>query len=381
MKRIALEALVHEGQAIGLGLYARLLIEGLAKQQHNFNFILFDYLSRNFKERKNNLWTPDDPRFSLQLHWFPRPLMQFIEEKCGMKIQDMWLKQSDIDLYHGTRGILPPLSNNIKKIITVHDIGFIHHPEWYEDNPYYRFNKSCDEADIIVSDSTYTSSDLFNSCDVDPKKIRNVPLGVNPLFKTTNDHQQLEAITNKYKLPENFVLFVGGLRPVKNLPRILEGFAQFHKKGFKDWKLVLTGKKVYKIDEIDAVIQKYDLEEHIIFTGYIPTDDLVTLYNLASIFIFTTLYEGFGYPVLEAMSCSTPVLASNNSCLPETCGDAALLVSPEITEDISDGLEQLASDSTLRDKLIENGKNQILKFQWDSCIKKYIEIYDEVLKS
>ena len=380
-QHIAMEALVHEGQPLGMGLYAKYLIEGLTRQSHPYKVTLLDHMSRDFDKRKQDLWVPEHPQIHCDLRKFPRPLMQFLEERLGIKIQSRWLKKKKVDLFHGLRGILPPLSKDIKKVITVHDIGYFINPEWYIDNPYRRFEVSLQEADQIVTNSQFTKNCLVERFKINEKKITPIPFGVNPAFEVWHDTEKFHRIKSKLSLPDKFILFVGGLRPVKNLARILKAFHQFKQETGSDIKLVLTGKQVYGTDDVTTYIRDNKLENGIVFTGYVSQEELICLYNLAHIFVFTTLYEGFGFPVLESMACDTPVLASNSTCLPETCGDAALLVDPENVEAIAEGLHQLNSQEQLRKSLISKGRQRIQHFDWDQCVIGHLDIYQELLSS
>ena len=376
--KIAIEALVHEGQAQGAGRYARLLLEGLEQFGSRFEYYLFDYLSRDYRRRTEALWLPSGPNFETRLRWFPRPLMPWLEDRLGLRVQDRWLRKAGVDLFHGLRGLLPPLSPRIKKLLTVHDLQFKINPGWFEDKWYRRFDQSVAETDFVITGSQHTAQDLKDLCGLPAEKLAIVPYGVSPLFRVIEDRDLLEATRGKYRLPEKFVLFVGGLRPLKNLERLTEAFAAVASE-FPDVSLALVGKSISGNVSLLERIVAWNLVERVQFTGYVPEADLVHLYNLATVFAFPSLYEGFGYPVLEAMACGTPVLSSNVSSLPDVCGEAAEFVSPENPDSIAFGLRRLLASSDRRDELIQKGHAQRQKFTWRTCIERHLQIYEQLL--
>ena len=178
------------------------------------------------------------------------------------------------------------------------------------------------------------------------------------------------------KFSNDYLLYVGTLQPRKNLVRAIEAFGLL--KRDSTLKFVIAGKKGWLYDEIFEKVKELNLENEVIFTGYVPDEDLPELYKNAKAFIFVSLYEGFGLPVLEAMSYGIPVLTSNTSSLPEVAGDAALLVDPENTEEIAKGMERLLTDEKLRQQLISKGKEQIKKFSWEKAAKETLQVLEEV---
>ncbi len=376
--KIAIEALVHEGQAIGAGRYARLLLEGLQRFGPRYQYHVFDYLSRDYRNRIARLWLPQGPNFEHRFHRFPRPLMPLLEDRLGLRIQDRWMRKASVNLFHGIRGILPPLSAGIGKLVTVHDVQFKINPEWFQDVWYRRFDQSIAEADHVIAVSHNTAKELHELCGVPFEKISVIHNGLSPQFRVIDDAEILGATRDKFQLPEQFLLFVGGLRPLKNLMRLVEAFADVAK-SFPHVKLVLVGKFVAGRESLRERIRQLGLLEHVLMTGYVSEEELIHFYNMATVFAFPSLHEGFGYPVLEAMACRCPVLASNRTSLPEVCGEAAEFVDPEDTDALAGGLRKMLSSEARRRELVELGVEQVARFDWQTCIDRHLQVYQRLL--
>ena len=198
-----------------------------------------------------------------------------------------------------------------------------------------------------------------------------------PYFKVIKEESILKRISEKYNLPENFVLYVGDVNYNKNIPGLIKAFA-----GLKgDLSLVLTGKAFLEDDlrenqEITKLIKTLKLEKKVIRLGFLTTEDLVVLYNLAAVYCQPSFYEGFGLPVLEAMACGCPVVAANTSSLPEICGPAAIMVDPHYINDMIKGLQEALLK---KEELKEKGFAQVRKFSWEKTAKKTYEIYQKVV--
>ncbi len=200
--------------------------------------------------------------------------------------------------------------------------------------------------------------------------------GKGEAFKTINK-EEIEAITMKYQLPHEFILSVGGLHPIKNIPGLLQAYQLALKEGLKH-KLVIVGVAMDRSREIFQTLKVLGIEEKVIFTGPVPEKDLVALYNAADLFVYPCLYAGFGLPPLEAMACGTPVITSHNSSLPEVVGDAGLLVDPYDTQELAQSINSLLSDGKTRKKLIKKGLKRSKLFKWSDTAIKTLEIYEEV---
>ncbi len=236
-------------------------------------------------------------------------------------------------------------------------------------------------AKKIVVISENTKSDLIKNFKIDPLKISVIYPGVTKNFSLTLNNKKQQEIYSKYNLPEKFVLFVGTLEPRKNLARLIEAYHRLNS-NFKNQitklnlkpKLIIVGKKGWFYQEIFETVKKFKLEEMVIFTGYVPDEELPYLYKTAICFVYPSLYEGFGLPILEAMAYGCPVIASNLSSLPEVAGNAAILINPYAIDEIADALQKILSDENLRQNLRGKGLQQVQKFSWTNAAKQILEI-------
>jgi glycosyltransferase involved in cell wall biosynthesis len=256
--------------------------------------------------------------------------------------------------------------------ITVHDLGFKYFPQAHRTRQRiyldWTTRYSAWRATVVLADSQATAHDLTGFYGIPAEKIRVVYPGVDkPIIGS------VEAIRRKYKLPERYFLFIGTLQPRKNIARIVQAYAQWWS-GHQSEQigLVLAGGKGWLYDEAwTAGIPNVHL------TGYIDDADKGALYAGALALVFPSLYEGFGFPVIEAMHCGTPVITSNTSSLPELTGDAAFLVNPAETYVIADAMEDLTSDESLRRSLREKGYLQAAKFTWEKAAEQVIHALEE----
>jgi glycosyltransferase involved in cell wall biosynthesis len=230
----------------------------------------------------------------------------------------------------------------------------------------------------IVADSLATQQDLVDFYEADPGKIDVVYLGRDESLTAVTDLSLIQQTKQTYKIEGDYLLYLGTLHPRKNLVRLVEAFHQtVTTLQNQKIKLVIAGKKGWLYDAIFERVQQLNLTGQIIFTGYVADQNKPALLSGALAYVFPSLYEGFGLPVLEAMACGTPVLTSNISSLPEVAGEAALLVDPHNTGEIVAGLTQLITDVELRQRLVEQGYRQIQNFSWQKAAVQVFEILEK----
>jgi glycosyltransferase involved in cell wall biosynthesis len=189
----------------------------------------------------------------------------------------------------------------------------------------------------------------------------------------------LELLREKYHLPEKFLLFVGGLNPLKNFSNLLRAYDILRSK--IPHKLVAVGFKRWKFEGDLELVTQLGLEKHVIFTGFVPDEDLPAIYNLADLFVFPSLYEGFGIPVLEAMACGCPVVTTKTGCSREVAGDAALLADPRNPEEIAREISKVLSSPDLRSQMIEKGLSQASRFGWEKTASETLRLMEELVKN
>lgn len=286
------------------------------------------------------------------------------------------------DITHFFNYYLPPGVKG-KKIVTVHDMTYKRFPETVRFKTKQMLNlnlkKSLKRADIILTVSEFSKSEIITYFPEVKDKIRVVYNGVDlDVFKPLLDENIKISIAKKYNLPERYMLYLGTLEPRKNLERLIDSYYLLLKEFDNVPKLVLAGGKGWLYDSIFDKVSTLWLEDKIIFTGYVAEKDVAPLISGAEVFLFPSMYEGFGMPVIEAMACGVPVLTSNVSSLPEVAGDAAVLVDPFSVEDIKSKLKLLLIDEDLRKRLNKAGPKRAKRFSWNLVTKDLYEIYKEL---
>ncbi|MFN8455524.1 MAG: glycosyltransferase family 1 protein [Anaerolineae bacterium] len=282
-----------------------------------------------------------------------------------------------------------PLYCPVPALVTIHDLGYRHYPEahrpfdrWYLEWTTRRHTRV---ARHLIADSQATKADLIHFYGANPERITVVYLGRDETLQRVVDPHGLAAAKAKYQIEGDYLLYLGTLQPRKNLLRLVEAFANLanlpgfeNMEGFASLKLVIAGSKGWLYEEIFARVQALGLGGRVLFPGFIAAEDKASLLSGALAYVFPSLYEGFGLPVLEAMACGTPVLTSHTSSLPEVAGEAALLVDPHNTAQITQGLSQLISQPDLRRHLVERGYRQIQQFSW---AKAAAQVRDIILQT
>lgn len=323
------------------------------------------------------VWPEDVPAGewadSVELQRHPRGLLRrfSLERRLYRMARDF-----DVVHYPATIGPLWPAYNIV---LTVHDCIFMRHPEWFrwERAAYYRWagRRSAQCAARIIADSNATTQDLHELMGIPPDQVTTVPLGVCDTFFP----QPLESATRvrtKYGLPNKFFLYVGTLEPRKNLARVVRAWDNIADDTPED--LVIAGRVGWKTEELNTVIAAARHGNRIYRPGFIETDDLPVLLSAAQAFVWPSLYEGFGLPVLEAMACGTPVITSSTTSLPEVAGDAALLVDPCDEDKIAQAMTKLSSDKGLRAELSDSGRQRASEFTWKRCAKETLSVYRDI---
>lgn len=281
------------------------------------------------------------------------------------------------DLYWQGNFIPNPGIKASKKVCTIHDFSFEHDPHWHpEERVAYmkrHLHNSAQTCDLILTGSEYTKHEIIERLDVPSEKVRVIYHGV--------DHEMFrvyEETPLDFALPERFLLFVGSIEPRKNLLLLLQAYSSLKKDFKEDFPLVLIGFKGWENKEVMELIEKES--SHIRYLGYLSDRELAFVYNRATIFVFPSLYEGFGLPPLEAMACGTPVIVSNTSSMPEVCGDAAYYVDPKTAANIADGIEKVASDSALQETLRKKGLARAAQFSWERSAKEHGDAFISLTK-
>ncbi len=272
-----------------------------------------------------------------------------------------------------------PLAHPRRSVVTVHDLGYHYYPEAHTlfQNLYLRWSTrfSARNAARVLADSQATRRDLVHYYHIPEEKINVVYPGRDETLAPVTDPGHLAAVRACHGIAGPYLLYVGTLHPRKNLVRLVRAFSQVERTGLQ---LVLAGKKGWLYDEIFAQVRRLGLEDRVTFTGYVPDADLPALLSGALAFVYPSLHEGFGFPVLEAMACGAPVVCADTSSLPEVAGDAALRVDPLDVEALAEALGRVATDEKLRTDLIRRGFEQVQRFSWQRCARETLAVLEDV---
>ncbi len=306
------------------------------------------------------------------------PVMRIIWEQL---VQPPQLWRESIDLLHSL-AFVQPVVLPCAGVITIYDLSFFLFPESFQ--PWRRLylkwgtGYSARRARRIIAISNSTKQDITKLLRVPGAKVEVVPCGVDEDFRPVEDAGLLEDLRRKRGLPRRMILFVGTIEPRKNLVTLLRSYALLRQR-MQPPPLVIGGPKGWHHEEVFAQAQELDLQEHVIFPGYIPREELPLWYNAADLFTYPSLYEGFGLPPLEAMACGTPVVSSNTSSLPEVVGDAGMLVNPDGVEEMSAAMQRLLSDAALRVEMTTRGLAQARTFSWQRAAAETVQVYDRAM--
>ena len=289
------------------------------------------------------------------------------------------LKKHKIDLFFSPDGYLS-LKSDIKQINTIHDINFEHNPEdltWISQQYYrYFFPKFARKSTHILTVSEYSKKDIAKTYDVSSKKITAIWNGASDIFKPISEELQKE-VRQKYTEGKNYFLFVGALSPRKNLKRLIEAFEIFKNNG-SDMQLLIVGEELWSKANSGIVVHE-NIKKQIHFTGHIPLEELAKITASAKLFTFIPYFEGFGIPLVEAMSCGTPILSGNLTSLPEVAGDAAVYCDPFNVAEIAQKMEDLINDSSLLEEISKKGLLRSQLFSWDKAAEETWEVIEKYL--
>ncbi len=283
------------------------------------------------------------------------------------------------DLWHFTNYVAPPTKTRF--VVTIHDLAYLDYPQYVEPkNLAYlqRFvPETLERAEQVIAVSEATKESLKEKLKVPESRLTVTPEACDPVYYESVPEDQIRLIKDKYGVDGDYFLAVGTLEPRKNLKNLLLAFAGIRRHTKE--QLVIVGGQGWLFDETKELLQKLGLGDRVIFTGYAPKQELPALYQGAKLFVFPSVYEGFGIPVLEAMASGTPVICSNTSSLPEVGGMAALYFDPQDTEALKLALRRGLEDAVLRERLAEAGREQARQFSWEETARLTLETYRRVL--
>jgi glycosyltransferase involved in cell wall biosynthesis len=354
----------------GIGTYIRNLLQELARMDHETEFVI---LSR-----------PDDSVAVTTLG----ENFRVVKETAGnyslaeqVKIP-LDLRRERVDLFHAPHYVLPPLVR-CPSVVTIHDCIHLMFPQYLPNRwslAYARtsITLAAKRSTRVLTVSESSKRDILRYVDIPPGKIDVIYNAYDERFRDVPNEDAVARVRERFQLQDQFVLYAGNVKPHKNLERLIEAFHLVRSRGLDQLKLVLIGDEISKYTALRRAVHRHQLHKYVRFLGFLPLDTLAVLYRLAGVFVFPSLYEGFGLPPLEAMASGTPVVTSNVSSLPEVAGNAAVLVDPYNASAIADGIYRVLTDESLRMDLRRRGIERATQFSWESSVRRVREIYAQI---
>jgi glycosyltransferase involved in cell wall biosynthesis len=289
------------------------------------------------------------------------------------------LMREGAHLLHEPHYVLPPLVR-CRSVVTIHDCIHLMFPQYLPGPLAHVYAKASmwsatRKANRILTVSEASKRDILRFFEVPPEKVVVIHNAIDERFLAPADPERMALVRQRYQLDHPFVLYVGNIKPHKNLVRLIEAFARVRQQSPGPLTLLIIGDEISKLPVLRRAVHNHKLHKHVRFLGFLPDDMLAALYRLASVFVFPSLYEGFGLPPLEAMASGTPVVTSNVSSLAEVAGDAAMLVDPYDVGAIADGIRRVLTEPALAARLRERGLRRAREFSWDEAAARTQAIY------
>ena len=360
----------------GLGRYVYNLIHNLAKIDSTNEYVL--YLDR-----------PDNEGCFPEAYNFARRVIRsrnyLLWEQLLFPIR-VWTDK--LDLIHFTSNTASWVCST-RDVVTVHDLMFLDSAIPPSPFLYQRFGRlyrtmtipfRARRADRIIACSDFTKGDIVKLLDLPEERIDVILEAVDPQYKLLDDPNLSEKVKEKYGIGKEFILCLGGRDPRKNTSGMIRAYKKMKDEYSYKHHLVITGLENWSKSPYFRLVEDLDLGDWVRPTGFVPDEDLVLLYNAATLFIYPSLSEGFGFPALEAMACGTPVITCNVGALPEVAGDAAILVDPKDIDGLVEAMHDVLSQDSLRLKLIEKGLEHVKHFSWENVAKKTLSVYNRVYR-
>jgi len=369
--RIAIDARkLHD---YGIGTYVRNLLRQLARQDTANEYVVFC---------RDADWEAVEelgPRF--------RPVVEnagaySIREQVALPID---LRRESAELFHAPHYVLPPLTQ-CRSVVTIHDCIHLRFPQYLPSRIGYAYARgqmwmATHKAARVITVSEASKRDILRYFRVPESRIDVIYNAIDERFWQQPDAEEIARVRERYRLNNPFVLYAGNIKPHKNLERLIEAFHLLRQTpAMKDVELLIIGDEISKYASLRRAVHRHKLHKYVRFFGFVSDQTLAALYRLAAVFVFPSLYEGFGLPPLEAMASGTPVIVSNVSSLPEVVGDAALLIDPYEPAAIAEAMQRVLDNGALASDLSRRGLARAREFSWERSIARVREIYAEVMQ-
>lgn len=366
--RLGIDARMYTSAYTGIGRYVYELIAHLLKIDHENSYTLF------FNEPEYSAFHP--PRNGVHKVLVNAPIYSFSEQTTFLK--KLW--DEKLDLMHFTHFNAPFFYRRLS-IVTIHDLTLSFFPGKKMTSTIRRIGYQAiicsiaKRAKRVITVSEHTKKDINRMFSVPPEKIFVIHEGVSPMFHHITDPHIIQEFRKKLRFENPYILYTGNWRDHKNLVSLIKAFAILKEKYKLPHYLVITGREDPWYPEVKKAVSAHHLEGHVRFTGLVPDEDLVLLYNAAEVYAFPSFYEGFGLPALEAFACGTPVACSNTSSLPEVCGDAAGYFDPKDIEGMARVIADIIKNPKRQEELQKKGFERIKLFSWENLAKETLKVY------
>ncbi|TKJ30261.1 MAG: glycosyl transferase family 1 [Chloroflexi bacterium B3_Chlor] len=380
--RLGINGFFWNRESTGSGQYTRNLVDGLLTLPEGPACVLF---RPGRTERSRNVLASGRRMQEVYL----APPISLTEN-----LSKLWFEQvsfpractdQEVDVAH-VPYFASPLRTRSRIVVTIHDLIPLILPAYRGSIPVRLYARlvaaGAKRATAIVTDSVSSKQDILDLLNVSPARVHVVHLAVSEMFKPVRDAQRLRMIRQKYHLSGEYALYLGGVDQRKNLETLLLAFATLAKHSSTEAQLVIAGRLPVQdsafFPDPRPVVERLGLRDKVIFVGWVPEEDKPALYSDAALFVFPSLYEGFGLPPLEAMSCGTPLVVSNCSSLPEIVGEAAVLVDAHDADGLAGAMAELLEDENRRRELAAKGLKRAQLFSWQKTAKQTMEVYELV---
>jgi glycosyltransferase involved in cell wall biosynthesis len=354
---------LHAAQITGVERYAMNLLQGLLQEPTEHSYVLLGggKKAREFSSRS--------PIHRIGNCGFRSPALRQVWEQSALPV---------IARRAGLHVMINPINTAPigygRNVIVVHDLSFLEHPQWFGRGfvALYRaiVPTAARRAAAVVTDSEYSKGKIVKLLGIDPSRVHVIYLAADPVFKRV-EGDALQSVMDRHSLTKPYALYAGSVAPRKNLGRVISAYERVRERLGSEHELVVVGASSFHFSGNGETSGNV---EGVRMLGYVSDDDLAALYSGARVFVFPSLYEGFGLPPLEAMSCGTPVITSNTTSLPEVVGDAAITVDPENTDEIADSLERVLSDDDLAKGLSGKGLERAGSFSWSDTARQMLDV-------
>ncbi len=356
----------------GLGNYSRDLVRILSEIYPDNSYNLY-----NPKPAKVDRLQPDG---KIVIEQKPK---SFLSKKLSSLWRSKWivkqLVKEKIEIYHGLTGELPYgiEKTNIKTVVTIHDLIFMRYPELYKaiDRKIYfkKFKFAADIADVIIAISEQTKQDIVDFLEINPNKIQVIYQGCHQVFKDELSAKFQKEVLNKYHLPKSFILNVGAVNERKNVLNLIKAIEN------TAHNLVIVGTGTAYFQKVKKYVTNHKLNDRVFFLSGMSMEEIATLYQKAQLFVYPSIFEGFGIPIIEALYSQTPVITSKGSCFPEAGGPNSIYINPKSVDEIRAAIIDVLSDEKIKNTITTNGFKYVQRFNDEVIAKQIMNLYKDLM--